>query len=83
MSMKELILPADLLAKLNERVASGASASAADAVRDGLVALEVEDARKLDALRAKLAKSLEDPRPSIQADVAFENVAKLLESLKH
>lgn len=83
MATKELTLPAELLAKLDERVASGASASAADAVRDGLAALEMEDIRKLDALRDKIARSLEDPRPSIPADLAFESVEKLLASLKH
>ena len=82
MDTKELTLPEELLAKLNERVASGASASAADAVRDGLAALEMEDARKLDELRAKISRSLADPRPSVSADLAFDNVEKLLASLK-
>ncbi len=82
MSTRELTLPPDLIAKLDERVASGAAASVVDVVRDGLAALELEDARKLDALRAKISRSLDDPRPSIPADVVFDNVEKLLASLK-
>ncbi len=82
MPTKELTLPPDLIAKLDERVASGAAASAVDVVRDGLAALELEDARKLDALRAKIARSMNDPRPSIPADQVFDNIEKLLASLK-
>jgi len=82
MSTKEMTLPPDLAAKVEARVASGAAASAVDVVRDGLAALEAEDARKLEALRAKIAQSLDDPRPSIAADAAFDSVEKLLDSLK-
>ena len=50
--------------------------------REGLAALELEDARKLDALRTKIAHSLDDPRPSVPADDVFDSVERLLASLK-
>jgi antitoxin ParD1/3/4 len=82
MPTKELTLPPDLAAKLDARVASGAAASAVDVVRDGLAALEAEDVRKLDALRAKIARALADPRPPIPADAVFDSIDELLDSLK-
>lgn len=77
----ELRLPPDLAAKLDERVASGAAASAVDVVRDGLAALEAEDARRLQALRDKVARAMADPRPSAPADVAFDRVEAMLAAL--
>lgn len=82
MSTRELTLPPDLAAKLEARIASGAAASAVDVVRDGLAALEAEDVRKLDALRAKLARALTDTRPPIPADAVFDSIDALLDSLE-
>lgn len=78
---KTIDLPADLAAKVEERIASGAATTPADVVRAGLEALEAEDARKLDALRAKVDRALSDPRPSRPADEVFSGVEALVRSL--
>jgi len=83
MATKELTLPADLAAKLDDRVAKGEAQNAVEVVRNALAALEAaDDAKKLDAVRAKIARSLADPRPSIPAGVVFDRVDQLLDSLK-
>jgi hypothetical protein len=52
-------------------------------VRAALAALEAsEDAGKIDAVRAKIARSLADPRPSIPAGAVFDRVEQLLDTLK-
>jgi antitoxin ParD1/3/4 len=79
---KTVDLPADVAAKLDERVASGAAADAVDAIRAGLAALEAEEARKLEAARAKVARALSDPRPSVPADEVFDRVDSLIRSLE-
>lgn len=77
----DLRIPDDLAAKLEERVASGAAASAVDVVREGLAALEAEDARRLNALREKVARSMADPRSSVSSDDAFNRVEALLANI--
>jgi antitoxin ParD1/3/4 len=74
-------LPPDLQAKVEDRIASGAAADAVDVVRAGLEALDAADAAKLEAVRAKVARALADPRPSIPAEEAFGRVDALLDSL--
>ena len=76
-----LDLPPDLVAKLDARVASGAAADAIEVVRDGLAALEAEDSRKLEAVRAKIARALSDPRSSTPANEAFDRIDRVLEAL--
>ncbi len=73
-----VILPPDLAAKVRERIESGAADDAIDVVRAGLEALEASDLAKLDAIRAKIARSLDDPRPSVPIDEAFDRVKALL-----
>lgn len=73
-------LPPDLAARIEDRVASGAAYDAVDVVRAGLAALEAEDARKLAAIRAKLKRSIDDPRPSVPGEEAFARVLAELES---
>ncbi len=41
-----------------------------------------QDACKLEIVRAKIARSLADPRPSIVADEGFDRVSQLLDALK-
>lgn len=78
MASNQITLPPDLAAKVEERVASGASQDAVSVVRDGLAALEAEEARQLEWLREKIARSLNDPRPSVPIDDAFARVAQAL-----
>ena len=83
MGTKELKLPADLAAKLDDRVAKGEAQNAVEVVRHALAALEAaDDTKKLDAVRAKISRSLSDPRPSIPAGVVFDRLDQLLDSLK-
>ena len=83
MGTKELTLPADLAAKLDDRVAKGEAQDAVEVVRHALAALEAaDDVKKLEAVRAKIARSLADPRPSVPAGVVFDHLDQLLDSLK-
>ena len=82
MATKELTLPSDLAAQLDARVANGEADSAVDVVRAALAALEAEDARRLEAVRAKIARSLADPRPSVPVDAVFDRIDQMLESLQ-
>lgn len=81
MSTKELSLPLDLAAKLDARVADGEAESPVEIVRAALAALEAEETRKLEAVRAKIARSLADPRPSLPAENVFDRVDRLLDSI--
>ena len=82
MATKELTLPSDLAAQLDARVANGEADCAVDVVRAALAALEAEETRKLEAVRAKIARSLADPRPPVAADAVFERIDQMLESLR-
>jgi antitoxin ParD1/3/4 len=77
-----LVLPPDLAAKVQARIDSGASADEVDALRAAFEALEASDAAKLEALRAKIARALADPRPSVPADEAFDRVSAALAAYK-
>jgi Arc/MetJ-type ribon-helix-helix transcriptional regulator len=74
-------LPPDLAARIEARVASGASSDPVEAIREGLEALESEDVRRLDTIRQRIAAALADPAPSVSADEAFDRVANYLKSL--
>jgi antitoxin ParD1/3/4 len=82
MATKDLTLPPDLAAQLDERVANGEAADAVEVVRAAMAALEAEETRKLEAARAKIALSLADPRPSVPADVVFDRMDRLIESFR-
>lgn len=75
-------LPADLAERLNERVASGAAPNTVEAIRDGLAALEAEDARRLKTLRERIEKALADPAPSTPADTVFARAEALIRSIE-
>ena len=74
-------IPSDLAAKVKARIDSGAESNAIDVVRAGLAALEAEDARRLLAIREKVARSLADPRPSAPAEVVYDRIEALLDKL--
>lgn len=77
---KTIDLPEDLAAKVEERIASGAATTPADVVRAGLEALDAEDSRKLEALRAKVDRALSDPRPARPAEEVLSKVEALVRS---
>jgi antitoxin ParD1/3/4 len=74
-------LPPDLAAKIQERIAAGEGADAADVVRAGLESLEAEDARRMAAVKEKIAAALADVRPSAPADEVFDRLEALLSKL--
>jgi antitoxin ParD1/3/4 len=80
MATRELTLPPDVAAQLDARVASGEAADVIDVMRAALAALEAQDARKLEDVRAKIARSISDPRPSVAADEVFARVGQMLDS---
>lgn len=80
MTTLQITLPPELAARLDERIASGAAEDAVAVVRDGLAALEAEDARRLAAIRAKVERAMSDPRPSSEAADVFARVERALAS---
>jgi len=73
-----ITLPPDLAAKVQAHIDSGAAADAVGVVRAGMDALEAAEAAKLDALRAKVARALADPRPSTPMEDVFARVEGLI-----
>ncbi|HVV33085.1 MAG TPA: type II toxin-antitoxin system ParD family antitoxin [Vitreimonas sp.] len=78
-----ITLPPDLAAKVEERVASGEADNAVEVIRAGLAALEADEVRRFEALRAKIERSISDPRPSIPADDVFAEILNGLDAETH
>ena len=77
-----LTLPPDLAAKVQSHIDSGAAADPIGVVRASLQALEAAEAAKLAAVRAKIARALDDPRPSVPAEQVFRRVEELIDALE-
>lgn len=63
-----ITLPPDMLRLLRDSVAAGEYASTSEALRDAVRTWHrqrLEDAERLTALRARVRRSLDDPRPSL------------------
>jgi antitoxin ParD1/3/4 len=73
-----LTLPPDLAAKVQAHIDSGVAADPVEVVRAGLDALEAAEATKLKAVQDKVARSINDPRPSSPADDVFQRVEAIL-----
>lgn len=73
-----LNLPPDLAAKVQAHIDSGAAADAVEVLRAGLEALEAAETAKLESVRAKISRALNDPRPSAPADEVFARVEAML-----
>lgn len=67
-------LSPDIVRRLRDYVDAGVGADESEVVSQALSLLDAEDDRRLQAIREKVRRSLEDPRPSIPADIAFERV---------
>jgi antitoxin ParD1/3/4 len=64
-----------LAQRAEARVKSGSYASISEVVRDGLRALDREDAMFDAILKAKVEEALADPRPDIPAEEVFAGLA--------
>ena len=60
--------------KVERRVADGRYASASEVVRDALRALDREDELFDQILRVKVQEALDDPRPPISLEEAFDRL---------
>lgn len=73
----DIVVSTEDAERIRDLVKSGTYASASEVFRAALKALEKTDDR-LPALRQKLQASLDDPRPDIPLDIAFDTVRKHL-----
>ncbi len=67
---------------LEERVASGQFASASELMREAFRTWQRqqdEHEERLVSIRARIQKSIDDPRPSIPADEVFDSLRKMHE----
>ncbi|HAH11554.1 MAG TPA: type II toxin-antitoxin system ParD family antitoxin [Alphaproteobacteria bacterium] len=64
-------LSSAIASKLKTRVKSGQFANLNEAMREAVAALEREESAKLEWLREKIKRSLDDPRPSVPAEEVF------------
>ncbi|HRC26654.1 MAG TPA: ribbon-helix-helix domain-containing protein [Alphaproteobacteria bacterium] len=75
----------DMMRALRESVEAGEFASTSEAMRDAVRVWKrqrLEDAERLNAIRARVRRSIEDPRPSLsgdQADAHFDALFKKAE----
>ncbi|PDS78128.1 ribbon-helix-helix domain-containing protein [Rhizobium sp. L43] len=68
-----ITLTADMLRSVRETVEAGEFATTSEAMRDAVRVWQrqrLEDAERLNAMRARIRRSLDDPRPSLTAEEA-------------
>src|ERR1700722_5645355 len=69
----------DMLRAIRESVEAGEYASTSEALRDAVRVWQrqrIEDAERLASIKARVRRSLDDPRPSLPLDEAFERIEK-------
>ena len=75
-----ITMSADMLRAIRESVESGEYASASEAMRDAVRVWQrqrLEDAERLEAIRARIRRSIDDPQPSMtrkQVDAHFKTL---------
>ncbi|MPZ74426.1 MAG: type II toxin-antitoxin system ParD family antitoxin [Nitriliruptorales bacterium] len=75
-------LTAEMVQAIRASVASGEYASASEVVRDALRGWQrerAEDAERLDAVRARIHRALDDPRPSLSESEVDVELATFFE----
>lgn len=75
-----ITLPRELVATIEEGVRSGEYASASDVVRDAMLVWQQHrdgDAGRLAAIRARIRRSLDDPRPDLDDEAVSERLDAL------
>ena len=73
-------LPQDMLRAIRESIEAGEYASTSEAVNDALriwLRQRAENAERLTAIRTRVRRSLDDPRPGVPLDDAFDRIEKL------
>ena len=68
-----ITLTADMLQSVRATVEAGEFATTSEAMRDAVRVWQrqrLEDAERLNAMRARIRRSLDDPRPSLTEDEA-------------
>jgi antitoxin ParD1/3/4 len=70
----------DMLRAIRESVKAGEYASTSEAMRDAVRVWQrqrIEGAERLAGIRTRVQRSLDDPRPSVPLDEAFDRIEKL------
>jgi antitoxin ParD1/3/4 len=70
----------DMLRTIRESVAAGEFASNSEALRDAVRVWQrqrIEDAERLAAIRARVRRAIDDPRPSVPIEKAFDRIERL------
>jgi len=78
-------MTADMMRVIRESVESGEFATTSEAMRDAVRVWQrqrLEYAERLEAIRDRVRRSLNDPRPSIPADDAEEAMARFMAAEK-
>lgn len=76
-----ITMTADMMRVIRESVESGEFATTSEAMRDAVRVWQrarLEYAERLEALRARVRHSLDDPRPSVSAEEAEADMARFL-----
>lgn len=77
-----ITLPAEMVAAIKKQVDSGRYASTSEVLRDAMRAWmldEEEHAERLASIRARITRSLDDPRPAVPLDDAFAHIRSNVE----
>mgnify|MGYP001005845478 CR=1 FL=1 len=72
----------DMLRAVRESVEAGEYASTSEAMRDAVRVWQrqrIEDAERLEAIRARVKRSIEDPRPSLTSEEAEAHMQRFFE----
>ena len=75
----------DMLKQLRASVDAGEYASTSEAMRDALRAWQrrrLEDIERLSAIRARVRRSIEDPRPSLNEEEVSVRLERLFEEAR-
>ncbi|MFC3703218.1 type II toxin-antitoxin system ParD family antitoxin [Devosia honganensis] len=79
-----ITLPAEMLALIRRQVEAGRYASTSEVLREAVrvwMRDEEEHAERLAAVRARIKRSLDDPRPAVPLEEAFARVKAHAERL--
>ena len=75
-----ITLTSDMLRTIRSSVESGEYASTSEVLRDAMRVWQrqrLEDAERLSAIRTRIQRSLDDPRPPVPLEEAFARIEKL------